>query len=229
MPSQVTDVIGLQRHSGQSRSTIPLAAKLVWTALVVVWFVVYWHQYGPRNFLYFCDLGNLLITLGLWLESRFILSWQAVGLLMFQILYDIDLLGAFLLGYHATGGTEYMFDPAIPLLVRALGLYHFIVPILLLWALRRVGYDPQAWKWQILIMVVVVPINFFWHPEDNINFARGIGHEQHLMPSWLYLLGYSIVAPLVVYWPTHKLLERFYQPNTGPRHLPLDDPQTEIR
>src|SRR5215831_9039489 len=172
MPSQVTDVIGRKRHCGLAGTGIPLGVKLVWTSVVLVWCVVYWHQYGVRNFLYFCDLGNLLITIGLWLESRFLLSWQAVGLLAFQILYDIDLLGALFLGHHATGGTEYMFDPAIPLLVRALGLYHFVVPILLLWAICRVGYDRGAWKWQIVLMVAVVPINFFWHREDNINFAR---------------------------------------------------------
>ena len=229
MPSQVTDVIGPRRQSGPSGSRIPLAVKLVWTAVVLIWAAAYWHQYGLKNFLYFCDLGNLLIALGLWLESRFIISWQAVGLLVFQILYDIDLLGALLFGHHATGGTEYMFDPAIPLPVRALGLYHFVVPILLLWAIRRLGYDPRAWKWQIVLMVVVVPINFFWHPEDNINFARGIGHEQHLLPSWLYLIGYLVVVPLVVYWPTHKVLEHWCQPNDGPGHLAWHDPQTEIR
>jgi hypothetical protein len=229
MPSQVTDVIGRKRYCGPDGGGIPRAVKLAWTSVVLVWGAVYWHQYGVENFLYFCDLGNLLITLGLWLESRFIISWQAVGLLAFQILYDIDLLAALLSGHHATGGTEYMFDPAIPLLVRALGLYHFVVPILLLWAICRLGYDPRAWKWQIVLMLLVVPINFFWHGEDNINFARGIGHEQHFMPGWLYLTGYLVLVPLVVYWPTHKVLQLLYQPRSGPGHLPQDDPQTQVR
>jgi hypothetical protein len=151
----------------------------------------------------------LLITVGLWLESRFILSWQAVGLVVFEILYDIDLLVALVSGHHATGGTEYMFDPNIPLLVRSLGLYHFVVPILLLWAVFRLGYDGRGWKWQIVLMAIVVPICSFWHPEDNINFARGIGHEQHLIPGWLFVIGYLIVVPLVIYWPTHALLQRW--------------------
>lgn len=229
MPPQVTDVIGRKRYGEHSHPRIPLAVKLCWSWLVLVWAGVYWHQYGLQNFLYFCDLGNLLLALGLWLESRFILSWQAVGLLAFQILYDIDLVAAFIFGHHATGGTEYMFDHAIPLFVRALGLYHFVVPVLLLWALRRVGYDSRAWKWQMVVMAVVVPVNFFWHPEDNVNFARGIGHEQHLVPSWLYLIAYLMVVPLVVYWPTHKVLERLYQPNLGSGHLPAHDSQNEVR
>jgi len=209
MPSQVTDVIGPKRWPNAVHGRIPLWLKISWTVFVAVWAPLYWHQYGPQNFLFYCDLGNLLITVGLWLESRLIISWQAVGLLVFQSLYAVDLLGALLLRRHAFGGTEYMFDSAIPVFVRALGLYHIVVPVLLLWAVRRLGYDRRGWKLQTLLMAVVVPINFFWHPGANVNFARGIGHEQHMMPSWLYLVGYLIVAPALIYWPTNLALRRW--------------------
>ena len=194
---------------GQANSRIPLWLKLAWTAWIFVWVPVYWRQYGAQNFLYFCDLGNLLITLGLWLESRLIFSWQAVGLLVFQTLYAVDLMVALVFGKHLLGGTEYMFDPAIPLSVRLLGLYHLAVPPLLLWAVNRLGYDRSAWKYQIFTTCIVVPSNFFWRPAYNVNFARGIRHEQHLMPGWLYLLGYLLVASLFVYWPTHWMLARW--------------------
>jgi hypothetical protein len=209
MPSQVTDVIGPKRGPSAAHSRIPLWLKIGWTAFVIVWAPLYLRQYGAQNFLFYCDLGNLLIMVGLWLESRLIISWQAVGLLVFQSLYAVDLLGALLLRRHAFGGTEYMFDPAIPVFVRALGLYHIVVPVLLLWAVQRLGYNRGAWKWPNVLMAIVVPINFFWRPEANVNFARGIGHEQHMMPSWLYLLGYLIVVPLVIYWPTHWALRKW--------------------
>ena len=193
----------------QPNPRIPLWLKLAWTAWVMVWAPLYWKHYGLQNFLYFCDLGNLLILVGLWLESRLVLSWQALGLLVFQTLYLVDLLAALVSGKHPIGGTEYMFDPTIPLPVRLLGLFHLVVPILLLWAVQRLGYDPNALKYQIITTWIVVPINFFWRPQYNVNFARGIGHEQHLMPGWLYLLGYLAVVPLVVYWPTHWALGRW--------------------
>ena len=192
--------------NGQANSRIPLWLKLVWTAWILLWAPLYWKHYGAQNFLYFCDLGNLLIALGLWIESRLILSWQAVGLLVVQTLYTVDLIVALVFGTHPIGGTEYVFDPTIPLFVRLLGLYHLAVPPLLLWAVRRLGYDPNALKYQVITTCVVVPINYFWRPQYNVNFARGIGHEQHLMPGWLYLLGYLVVAPLLVYWPTHWAL-----------------------
>jgi hypothetical protein len=190
-------------------SRIPLWLKLVWTAWVLVWAPAYYRQYGAQNFLFFCDIGNILITIALWLESRLIFSWQAVGLLVFQALYTLDLLGVVISGRHAFGGTEYMFDPKIPLLVRLLGLYHVVVPPLLLWAIRRVGYDRRGWILQTLATWILVPINFFWRPQFNVNWARGLAHEQHVVPAWFYLLAYLVVVPLVIYWPTHLFLQRW--------------------
>jgi len=206
MYQQVTDVIGPLRSRVAARSRIPLWLKIAWTVWIVVWAPIYWKQYGAQNFLFYCDLGNILITCALWLEDSLIFSWQAVSLLVVQVLYSLDLLGAFLFGKHLFGGTEYMFDPAIPLSVRLLGLYHLLVPPLLLWAVWRVGYDRRALKLQIITAWVLVPISHFWRPQFNVNWARGIGHEQHVVPGWLYLLGYLAVASTIVYWPTHLFL-----------------------
>jgi hypothetical protein len=195
--------------SAHANSKIPLWLKVAWTAWLAVWAPLYWRQYGAQNFLYFCDIGNFLIAAGLWAESPLILSWQAVGLLVFQTLYSVDLIGAALFGNHVIGGTEYMFDPKVPLLIRLLGLYHLVVPPLLLWAVRRLGYDERGWKLQTFTAWIVVPINFFWRVQYNVNWARGLGHEQHLLPQWLYLLGYLIVVLAVVYWPTHLALKRW--------------------
>jgi len=190
------------------RMRLPLWLKFVWTLWVAVWFPVYLQQYGAQNFLFFCDLGNILICVALWLESSLIFSWQASGLLLFQALYTVDLVAAWLFRVHPIGGTEYMFNAGIPLFVRLLSLFHVVTPPLLLWAIWRLGYDHRGWKLQTLITWIVVPINFFWRPEDNVNWARGLfSREQHFMPAGLYLLGYLIVAPAFVYWPTHLLLQ----------------------
>jgi len=190
---------------------VPLWLKIGWTIWLLLWAPLYWRQYGAQNFLFFCDLGNILVGLALWLESPLIFSWQATGLLLFQTLYTIDLAGALMSGRHFIGGTEYMFDAHIPLLVRLLSLFHVVMVPLLLWAIARLGYDERGWKLQTLTAWIVVPINFFWRPQLDVNWARGLFfHEQHVVPGWLYLAGYLIVVPLVVYWPTHLLLRRWF-------------------
>ena len=186
---------------------IPLWLKVVWTVCVIAWIPLYWRQYGPQNFLFFCDLGNLFITAALWLESPLLFSWQASGLLLFQSLFTIDLLSALVSGRHLIGGTEFMFDTQVPLGIRLLSLFHVVTPPLLLWAIWRLGYDPRGWKYQTLTAWIVVPINYFWRPEYDVNWARGpFFHDQHAIPGPLYLLGYLIVVPAVVYFPTHRFL-----------------------
>ena len=107
---------------------IPLWLKIGWTLWVIVWAPIYWRQYGPQNFLFVCDLGNLFIAIGLWLESSLIFSAEAAGLLLFQSLFAIDLVIALLSGRHLIGGTEYMFDPHIAGWIRALSLFHLVMP-----------------------------------------------------------------------------------------------------
>jgi hypothetical protein len=187
---------------------LPLWLKIAWTLWLGIWAPVYWQQYGPQNFLFFCDIGNVLIGIGLWLESALIFSWAACGVLLFQILFTIDLTGAVLLHRHFIGGTEYMFDPGLPLFVRLLSLFHVVTPPLLVWAIRRLGYDRRGWKLQTLTTSIVVPINYFWHPELDVNWARGLFfREQHAAPGWVYLVAYLVVVPLCVYLPTHLFLE----------------------
>ncbi len=186
---------------------IPLWIKVLWTVWVIVWAPIYWRQYGLQNFLFFCDLGNILIALGLWFESPLIFSWQVNGLLLFQTLFTVDLAGAFVSGRHLIGGTEFMFDPRLSIWIRLLSLFHVVAPLLLLWAVWRLGYDRRGWMLQTLTAWIVVPINYFWRPQFDVNWARGpFSREQHFMPGLLYLLGYLIFVPAFVFYPTHRFL-----------------------
>lgn len=191
---------------------ISLWLKLGWTVWLLLWAPVYYHQYGAQNFLFFCDIGNILIGIALWLESPLVFSWAACGLLLFQTLYVIDFAGALVTGHHLIGGTEYMFDPHLSLVVRLLSLFHVVTPPLLLWMIWLLGYDSRGWKLQTLTTWIVIPINFFWRPEMDVNWARGLFfREQHAIPGWAYLLTYLTVVPMVVYLPTHLILRRLYR------------------
>ena len=199
---------------------IPLWVKIAWTLWVLCWAPVYWKQYGAQNFLFFCDLGNFLILIALWAENPLIFSWQAVSLLLVQSLFAVDLAGMLVIGRHPIGGTDFMFDFHVPLMVRLMSLFHIVTPVLLLWAIARLGYDRRGWKLQVLTTCVVVPICFLWRPEHDVNWARGLFfHEQHMMTPLLYLLTYLVGAPLILFYPTHRFL-LWYAKKVGATVLP---------
>ena len=189
---------------------VPLWLKIGWTVWLMVWAPLYWRQYGAQNFLFFCDLGNVLIGVGLWLESALIFSWVACGVLLFQTLYAIDLGGALVTGHHVVGGTEYMLDPHVSLAIRLLSLFHLATPPVLLWAIWRLGYDRRGWRLQTVMTWIVVPINYVWRPEKDVNWARGLFfREQHVVPGIVYLVAYLVTITVAVYWPTHIFLARW--------------------
>jgi hypothetical protein len=210
--------LALQPRLQYAVMRIPFWLKVLWTVGVIVWAPFYCRQYGSQNFLFFCDLGNFFIAAALWLESPLLFSWQAVSLLLFQTLFVIDLATALATGHHLIGGTEYMFDPHIPLAIRLASLFHVVAPVLLLWAVLRVGYDKRGWKFQTVTTWIVIPINYLWRPQDDVNWARGpFFREQHAIPGPLYLLVYLIFVPVLVYYPTHRFLLWLSSPWRGSR------------
>lgn len=186
---------------------IPFWLKVGWTVWLMVWAPLYWRQYGAQNFLFFCDIGNVLIGIALWLESPLLFSWAACGLLVFQTIYIIDIVGAWFAPHHEFGGVEYMFDPHVPLPIRLLSLFHVVTPPLLVWAILRVGYDARGWKAATIMTWIVIPLNYFWRPGFDVNWARGLFfRQQNAIPAWAYMLLYLTIVPICVYFPTHVAL-----------------------
>src|SRR5437016_8917360 len=112
---------------------IPLWIKLVYTAFMAVMIPVYLKNYGPTNFLYFCDVAALMTLIAIWIESPIILSAALIGAFIPQMLWVIDFFGevANALQFagpgfeiHFTGMTSYMFDAQKPFFLRSLSFFH---------------------------------------------------------------------------------------------------------
>ena len=194
---------------------IPLWLKLAYTAWVAVWAPVYLVHNGPDNFLWMCDVANLVMAVAIWRESPLLFSSQAAGVLLVQVIWAVDFLGRLFFGVHPVGGTEYMFNGAEALFPRLLSLFHLVMPPLLVWGLMRLGYDRRGWLLQTAIMWVVLPVTFLLTgPDVNINWVWGpFGKIQHVMPPWLYLLVNMAAYPLLLFLPTHALLSRWLRDN----------------
>jgi hypothetical protein len=199
-----------------TETVLPLAAKLGYTAFMAVLVPVYLRRYGWTNFLYFCDVALLLALAGLWLESPLLLSIPAVGILVPQAFWLLDFLLR-MFGRPLTGMTAYMFESQRSLFLRGLSLFHGWLPLLLLWAVSRTGYDPRALPiWSGIAAVLLLVCYYFMPPPRpnrglqpvNINYVYGMSdeREQTFMPRLAWLAVQVLGAPVLFYWPAHVLL-----------------------
>jgi hypothetical protein len=192
-----------------SKRLVPLWLKIGFTVWVAAWTVVY-PQYELRHqhFLWMCHIGLYLMTAGLWLESPLIMSWQAVSLLLADIIWTIDLFSGLAFGVFPFGATTYMLSPEMPLLQRLISLFHVAVPPILIWSLWRLGYDRRALWAQLATSWSIFPLSYLLgNARDNINWVYGpFGSAQTWMPPVAFLFVAMVLYPLVVYLPTHLLL-----------------------
>jgi hypothetical protein len=186
---------------------IPLWLKLAYTGFVIVTVPVYAVKYGFRNFLWFSDIGLLVTVLALWLESSLLASMMAIGLLLPEVFWNASFFWRLLTGKRIAGLTDYMFDPRRPLYLRALSLFHVFLPVLLLWMIARLGYDPRALAAQSCLAWIVLPLTYWLtDPGENINWVFGPSNEpQKRMPPLLYLALLMAGFPVLVYFPADLL------------------------
>src|SRR5580698_10285747 len=150
-----------------------LPAALRWGAIVwlAVWIPAYWHYWGAANFLHLSDISVVISCVGVFFESPLLITSQAVASPAVDAVWTLDWLWHLAFHRPLLGGTEYMFDEQYPLWVRSLSLFHIFLPLVLLWAVRRVGYDPRGWILQSVIALPVFIASRFANPALNMNFA----------------------------------------------------------
>jgi len=187
--------------------------RLRWAAVawLAVWVPAYAAVWGPGNFLHLCDVAVILTCAGLWLGSPLLLSSQAVSSIVADVVWAVDAGSRLLLGRHVFGGTEYMWNASFPLAVRLLSLFHLIWPPLLLWALRRVGYDRRGFALQVAIAGALLVISRFAGRAANLNFAfRDPIWGLSLEPAPLHLAATLAFIVAVFYLPVHLALSRAF-------------------
>lgn len=190
---------------------VPLWLKIAYTGWVIVWMILYSEYVHWQHYLWMCHLGHVIIVVGLWTESGLLLSWQALALLIPDLIWTVDFWIGVATGGHTPFGAAWnVFQPneVFPRLQRALSLFHLVMPWLLIWALWRFGYDRRAFWLQAATCWVLFPITFFVsRPGDNINWVYGpFGKEQHVVAPLAFMPAAMVLYVVVLYLPSHLLL-----------------------
>jgi hypothetical protein len=191
---------------------IPLWGKILYTLFLCVLVPTYWIYWGARNFLWFSDIALLTTAAALWLESALLASMMTLAIGLPELAWNVDFFGRLLTGRHVLGLSSYMFDARKPPALRALSLFHVGLPIVLVWMVHRLGYDPRALLFQTVVALIVLPVTYWvTEPADNVNWVYGPGSKpQTWMRPSTYLALAMIGFPLVFYLPVHLLLQRLF-------------------
>jgi len=178
--------------------------SLLWMA---VWLPAYFRVWGWANLLHLCDVAVILTFAGIWLANPLLLSSQAVSSVAAGILWITDVSWRLLTGRFLIGGTDYMWDARYPLWVRLLSTFHIGLPLVLLWTLRRAGYDRRALGLQAVIAAFLLILSRFLSAELNLNYAyRDPVFHRAWGPAPVHLAVIFIPLVVLIYWPTHFLL-----------------------
>lgn len=198
---------------------LPLPLKIAYTLFMAVLIPVYWHYYGPTNFLYFCDIALILTLIGIWREDALLISMCAVGILAPQTLWVLDFVATFW-GFPVTGMTAYMFRAESSLFLRGLSLFHGWIPFLLIYLVFKLGYDRRALlAWTGLAWILIVICFFLMPPPNpdagltpvNINYVWGMSDAaaQTWMPTYAWLAFLFAGMPILLFIPTHFILRKW--------------------
>ena len=198
---------------------IPLWVKLAYSAFMAVLIPVYWRNYGPTNFLYFCDAALIITLIGIWMESPLLVSMCAVGIIGSQTLWVIDFFSN-IVGHPLTHMTDYMFASDHSLFLRGLSFFHGWLPFFLLYLVWRLGYNTGALLGWVAVAWALMFVSYFLMPGPrpdpgltpvNIDYVFGLSdtEAQHWVPPILWFIGMLTIFPLLLVVPAHVLLRRF--------------------
>ena len=191
---------------------------------------LYSHAYGIRNFLYICDVA-LFVNLAAFLvadkskdQSARLLSATLCGMLVPQGMWVIDFIQCILLGCSSSNSLSgYMFSSELPLYIRAISSFHIWQPFFLLYCIKQIGYyHPDGWiTWSkiaaldlLLSYMLSTPPGGPSYLPRNVNKVYGMDDDkaQTLVHPWLWLALLIVSGPILVYYPSHLLIQTIIEP-----------------
>ncbi len=174
--------------------------------------VHYWRVGGLGNLLWMCNVGNLLLAIGLFFERRELIRAVAI--------WTIPGLGLWIrYVLYAPFDYEMVFSS---ILVHVGGIMVGLI------ALRSVRMDRIAWAYAFAwYLILQLAARFFTSPELNVNVALRIqtGWEQTFSSYWKFWIVMSAVVAAGLWvigmvlswvWPSTPRLQ-----NHEPKHFPF--------
>jgi hypothetical protein len=139
-------------------------------------------------------------------------------LLLWCIHIMVELVGKILDIGVVDGPASYMFNSDYPMWARIMSLYHGWLPFVLLFALRKLGYDGRAIFYETLLAWTIILVAYLIVPNadtpaGNVNLVFGYTADRNPVlwvsrPVWI--VGVMALSSLVLYLPMHLIYKRIF-------------------
>ena len=143
----------------------------------------YWPRNELGNLLWMCNVGNLLLAMGLFLEKRRVIRLAAIWTIPGLFIWFV-----------------YVVLPWSPFLTSTLA--HVGGLIVAMMALTRVRMDRTAWRWAFgWYLMVQLASRFVTPAELNVNLAHAVqpGWERAFGSYWLFWLVLTVLTAVVLW------------------------------
>jgi len=202
---------------------LPLSLKLFLIAFSLTLAIYNSMNQGLGSLLFFCNVALFVATAGICLERTLLVSMAAVGVVLIQLLWSIDLILT-VADVSPLRMTEFMLSDSLPWFKKALALFHAWLPFVLVFALTKLGYDARAFAWWTGLTCLLLLVSYLFLPRPpapadnptlsvNINFVFGLrmGGPQQRMPELAWLFGEMLFLPIAIFLPAHLVFKRLFR------------------
>lgn len=181
----------------------------------------YWHIDQLGHMLWMCNIGNLLLAIGLFLKKpvliRVAVMWMVPGLFVWSI-YVVPTWGMLFTGNFEIGQ---FFGVISSTLAHLGGLSVGII------VLRQVGMDGRAWLYAFVwYFVMQLFSRLLTTPDMNVNLSHRIqeGFEPAFSAYWKFWLVLTLLVGLIA-WLLGMALQRLWPARAGEADSLRGEPQ----
>jgi hypothetical protein len=202
---------------------LPLTLKVFLVAFSLTLAVYNSLYQGLGSLLFFCNVALFVATAGIVMERTLPVSMAAVGVVLIQLLWSIDLLLT-IANVSPLRMTAFMLSDHLSPFKKSLALFHTWLPFVLLFALSRLGYDGRALLWWTVLTCALLLVSYLFLPRPpapadnptlsvNINFVFGLkmSGPQQRVPEAVWLIGEMLFLLIALFLPAHLAFKRLFR------------------
>jgi hypothetical protein len=180
----------------------------MWINIFLIFFlatqIIVYSSYSIESYLWLCKINLFLTIFGILFKNKLLISMAFVGGLARFSIWNLSFIINLFTNYNLFNVTAYIFSLGTSLTIKIISLYHIFLPIILIFFLKKIGYDSRAFIFStILYWFVIIITYFFTIKSNNINFVFCASTYNWSISDQQWVIFLLIFEPILFILPVH--------------------------